>query len=201
MHDEKGGFTLVVSRSTKAGGILSMALLHEHSKFMCTAHNSGTIKVWDCVDFLEMRKILAGTLPIHKIKMWRHLMVSVGADREVKFWNTETWCCVATGIGHGKTIYDICTTATSTCLNGVAQDALNDDEQMKPTDPEVASILATVGADGKWSKKIVWGQCSYAYFFLLQGQLIFWDPMAMIEHQKQKRNSGPMKYVKAVQLP
>ena len=186
VHDEKGGFTLVLTRNTKAGGILSMELLHPKSKFLVTAHNSGCIKVWDCIDFLEVRKIQVNKkeLPIHRIKMWRHLLVSAGGDKQVQFWDTSTWTCVASGIGHSKSIYDICTTSVSTCLSGVPQEELqalkNAEGSTTETDAEVASMLATVGADG---------------------QILFWDPLSMVKHQQQKRNTEAMMHVKSVKTP
>ena len=87
-----------------------MTLLHPLSKFLVTSHNSGDIKIWDTAsNFLEMRAIpKAHAGPIYKISMWRRFLVSAGSDKTVKFWNPETWTCVANGIGgHGKAIYDI----------------------------------------------------------------------------------------------
>ena len=217
VHDEKGGFTLVFKKNTKYGGILCMELIHEKSKFLATGHNSGIMIIWevknrDSIELLEMKKIEVNSksLPVHQIKMWRHLMVSVGGSKEVKFWDTSNWKCVATGCGHTKSIYDICTTSASTCINGVPQEELekineegmviekfdggggnkvemgNEGENIVVNDEEkkrnstIASILATVGADG---------------------QIIFWDPISMINHQQEKRNTEPMMFVKNVKIP
>ena len=62
-----------------------MELIHEKSKFLATGHNSGIMIIWevknrDSIELLEMKKIEVNSksLPVHQIKMWRHLMVSVG---------------------------------------------------------------------------------------------------------------------------
>ena len=160
-----------------------MTLLHPLSKFLVTSHNSGDIKIWDTAsNFLEMRAIpKAHAGPIYKISMWRRFLVSAGSDKTVKFWNPETWTCVANGIGgHGKAIYDIITTSCSRCVAGVSIEDRETLDLDKETGAEVASVLATVGADGK---------------------LLFWDPLSMIEHEREEKNTKPMHHVATVHIP
>jgi hypothetical protein len=182
VHDERGGFSCIVKRHTKAGGVLSMLLLNRNSKFLATAHTSGSIKLWDTAsNFLEMRSISnAHSGPIHKLIMWRSLLVSGGSDRTLKFWSTDSWTCLASGVGHGKAIYDIATTSTSSCIAGVSLEDREGLDLGNQTDAEVASVLASVGADGK---------------------IFFWDPLSMIEHQLEKQNTVLMSAVCQVSIP
>ena len=146
-----------------------------------TSHATGTLKIWDTnSNFLEMRclnKSHAG--PIHKILMWRDLLVSAG-NNVLKLWDTNSWECVAVGKGHGKAVYDLCTTSRSTCLAGVAVEDREALDLENSTDAEIASILCSVGADGK---------------------ILFWDPLSMIKHQKEKKNTMQMQCVRSVPIP
>ena len=177
VHDEASGFSCLVKRNTKAGGILDLVRLHRDSRFIVSAHTSGTLKVWDTEsNFLQLRSISeAHDGAIHSMVVWRHFLVSAGADKQVKVWDVqgrvkssgEVWKCVAVGRGHSKGIYQLATTAPS--LLSSSSDTSSQNAHRAESEAEVASLIASIGPDGN---------------------LIFWDISSMILHQSNKRNTG-----------